>query len=115
MLEGTKEFYIKENSLIMEKYYTRECSFVRYMQYVKKRIEEEMKDRAKLLHITTEKLLVKVLSDISIMRYIDTFDTEFRVIFRKYISINLIILIESEDILTFFRLCWNKTKLTIWR
>lgn len=79
VLEGTKEFYNKENVIIMEKYFSDKHSFVNYMQYVKKRIDEESKDRIRLLHISTEKPLMNILSEILITKYAETFVAEFQV------------------------------------
>ncbi|XP_055319306.1 cullin-1-like [Sitodiplosis mosellana] len=79
VLEGTEIFYIKESGASIEKFYTEQHSFVKYMDHVKKRIDEEMKDRIKLLHVTTEEPLMAVLSDTLIKKHLELFDIEFRV------------------------------------
>ena len=79
VLEGTRLFYIKESVSSIEKFVTEQRSFVKYMEHVKKRIDEEMKERVKLLHITTEEPLMAVLSETLIQQHIELFDTEFRV------------------------------------
>lgn len=83
VLEGTELFYSKESIASIEKFVTEQHSFVKYMKHVKKRIEEEMEHRVKLLHITTVEPLMAVLSDTLIKKHIELFDAEFRVGFCK--------------------------------
>lgn len=87
VLEGTEIFYNKESLASIEKFFTEQHSFVKYMEHAKKRIDEEMKDRVKLLHITTEEPLMAVLSETLIKRHLELFDSEFRVCFyQKYVK-----------------------------
>lgn len=81
VLEGTEIFYNKESLASIEKFVVEQGSFVKYMEHVKKRIDEEMKDRVKLLHVTTEEPLMEVLSNALIRKHIELFDSEFRVRF----------------------------------
>lgn len=81
VLEGSRDYYNKESVRSLEKYYIEQKSFVEYMQHAKKRIDDEMRERAKLLHVTTEELLLKVCSDALVEQYLEIFDTEFRVCF----------------------------------
>ncbi|XP_055306399.1 cullin-1-like [Sitodiplosis mosellana] len=77
-LQDTERFYIAESGASFEKFYTEQHSFVKYMEYVKKRIDEEMKDRGKLLHVTTIEPLMAILSDTLIRKHLELFDIEFR-------------------------------------
>lgn len=86
VLEGTEIFYNQESLASIEKFFTEQHSFVKYMDHVKKCIDEEMKDRVKLLHITTEEPLMTVLSDTLIKRHLELFDSEFRVCFYQRYS-----------------------------
>lgn len=61
----------------LDKFYTKAKSFVSYMQHARKRIDDEMQERAVLLHETTKKKLLKVCSDAMVEQYFDIFDTEF--------------------------------------
>lgn len=79
VLDGTRDYYNKQSVLNMDKFY-KECrGFVEYMKSAKKLIEEEMRERAVLMHPSTAEALKKVLTDTLVEQYLDVFDTEFKV------------------------------------
>ncbi|XP_031632522.1 cullin homolog 1-like [Contarinia nasturtii] len=78
VLKGTETYYQNESEISMEKYYREGKSFVNFMQHIIKVIDNEIKERVSLLHITTKEPILKVLSDTLITKHIEIFDFEFR-------------------------------------
>lgn len=78
VLEGTHEYYSKDSETAMEELFVKQRSFIAYIKHVQNRLNDEIK-RAKLLHETTERALMKVCYDTLIEKHLETFDAEFRV------------------------------------
>lgn len=78
VLSGTSEYYSKDGETAMQKFCVERQSFVEYMKYVQSRLNDELK-RAKLLHPSSQTPLMQLCCRILIEKYIDAFDTEFRV------------------------------------
>lgn len=63
----------------MDKFYNVNNSFIEYLQCIRVLIDDEMRERAVLMHQSTEDELKKVLSDTLIEQHSEVFDSEFRV------------------------------------
>lgn len=81
ILQGTREYYLKQSTINMDKFYNVNNSFVEYLQCIRTLIDDEMRERAVLMHQSTEDELKKVLSETLIQQHLEVFDTEFRVRF----------------------------------
>lgn len=89
VLNGTSEYYAKDGETAMHKFYVERKSFVEYMKYVQSRLNDELK-RAKLLHPSSQAPLMQLCCRILVEKYIDTFDTEFRVCKSMFLHVNLV-------------------------
>lgn len=79
IIQGTRDYYLKQSTINIDKFYNVNKSFVEYLHCIRTLIDDEMRERAVLMHQSTEDELKKVLSETLIQQHLEVFDTEFRV------------------------------------